>query len=317
MASYFCLLLLLAGLLSPSLAIKCYRSIEANAEPLECPTTGRIVNTAQSGIAKFWKWAKDGIQKITGDDWIDDFGETIKNKIGLDITSHEANKKWVQGTLDKFGLNFDVSGNCIVTFDKSSKATVSRECGALGGAGTFGAEIVQFMQGKQFNFLAGAVCFTKPGTSDQEVCMCSKEGCNENADTAKKSVGINPNARSALCNGEECPLAPLNNVNNNVDFNTACVTYRPPGEDAKEMCYSTEAVLIPEVSALTRSKRSVTDKGATYTLSNVDGEDKPFDGFQSALRGGEPQPEPSSAPASTTSFFLLGLVFGLIAWAFQ
>merc|ERR1719312_2324667 len=97
-------------------------------------TGGKIVNTVQSKAASIWKWVKDGIQKVTGDDWIDEFGETLKDKIGLDTTSSTKNRQWVQNAMNKIGVNFDVSGNCYVTFEKASKKTLERGCGALGGA---------------------------------------------------------------------------------------------------------------------------------------------------------------------------------------
>ena len=59
---------------------------------------------------------KTPTQNITGDDWIDKIGEKFKEQTGLDITSHAKNKAWVQNTLKKLGADFDVSGNCVVTY---------------------------------------------------------------------------------------------------------------------------------------------------------------------------------------------------------
>jgi hypothetical protein len=61
---------------------------------------------------------KDGVQDISGKDWIDKFGEKITEATGVDITSHEKNKAWVQSTMTKIGVDFDVSGNCYITYGK-------------------------------------------------------------------------------------------------------------------------------------------------------------------------------------------------------
>jgi len=301
--------LVLAGLLSPCLAIKCYRDLDG--EPKDCETTGRIVNKVQGKVAGVWKWLKDGIQHISGDDWIDEFGELIKDKIGVDITSSTKNRQWVQDAMDKLGVDFDVSGNCYVTFEKASKTTLERGCGALGGAGTLGAELIQFIQGKQFNFLAGSVCFTKPGSSDKEVCLCSTEACNNDPATALRSVGVRADAKSAECGGEECPLANLTAVNSGADFNSACVTFSGP--PSREMCYSTQAVLIPEAAKLTRSnpKADAENGEGTYTLNNIDGETTPFEKFQGFF-GYE-----SGASYSTVSATLMGVLFVLGALIFN
>jgi hypothetical protein len=272
------LLLTLAGLFAPSLGINCYRDLIG--EPEACPTSGGVINTVQSGLGSFWKTIKDGVQDISGKDWIDDFGETIKTQTGIDITSHEKNKEWVQSTLKKIGADFDVSGNCYITYDKSSGETLERGCGAVGKAGTFAAEAVKWMQGKSFNFWANSVCFSKPGAEDKEVCMCSKGDCNKDKATARKACGINnPNAKAAICNGEECPLADLSKIDAKYDFNSACYT---GGEDSIVKCFTSDILTVPEAAALTRNRRS-TDDG--YTLINIDGEDNGKSGQDQSSHG--------------------------------
>eukprot|EP00092_Neocalanus_flemingeri_P024067 GFUD01026106.1.p1 GENE.GFUD01026106.1~~GFUD01026106.1.p1 ORF type:complete len:291 (-),score=77.73 GFUD01026106.1:146-1018(-) len=254
-----------AGLFSTANSIKCYRNMTGETE--SCTTTGEIADTVQSGIASFWKTIKDGVQDLSGKDWIDQFGQTIADATGVDITSHEKNKAWVQNTMKKIGADFDVSGNCYVTYDKATKDTVERGCGAVGAAGTLGAGVVKWMQGKSFNFWANSVCFTVPGHIDQEVCMCSKEGCNKDATTARAEAGISPSARSAICDGKECPMAALSKIDSKYDFNSACYT---GGEDAIVKCFTTDVLYVPEAAALTRSELT-TDDG--YKLFNIDGVD--------------------------------------------
>jgi len=256
---------MLAGVCVPAHSIKCYRNMTGDAE--SCPTSGQIVDQVQSGFASVWKFVKDGVQDISGKDWIDNFGQKITDATGVDITSHEKNKAWVQSTMTKIGVDFDVSGNCYITYDKNSKETVERGCGAMGAAGKFGAEVVKWMQGKSFNFWANSVCFTMPGNGEQEVCMCSKDECNMDRDTARKAAGINLNARSSICNGEECPMADLSKIDDKYDFNSACYT---GGEDEIVKCFTSDILYTPEAAALTRSRRS-TDDG--YELFNIDGVD--------------------------------------------
>jgi len=254
------------GLFSTGNCIKCYRNL--TGDPEACPTSGGIVNTAQSALGGFWKTVKDGVQGLTGDDWIDDAGDKIKDATGIDITSHEKNKAWVQTTMGKLGLDFDVSGNCYVTYDKTTKNTVERGCGALGHAGKLGAEIVHWMQGKSFNLWANAVCFTVPGNHAQEVCLCQKEGCNADFATGREAAGISKDAKAAMCGDQECPMADLSKIDEKYDFNSACYT---GGEDSIVRCFTTDVVLDPKAAALTRSDNSVDG----YTLFNINGAENP------------------------------------------
>jgi len=263
--SFSVVVLLTVGLFSSANSISCYRNM--TGEPEACPTSGQVVNQVQDGIASVWKFIKDGIQDLSGKDFIDKFGQQITEATGVDITSHEKNSAWMQTTMKKIGVDFDVSGNCYVTFDKATKTTVERGCGAVGAAGTFGAGIVKWMQGRSFNFWANSVCFTVPGHADQEVCMCSKEGCNEDANKARKEAGISETARSAICNSEECPMADLSKIDSKYDFNSACYT---GGEDSVVKCFTTDVLYVPEAARLTRAKRSTEDG---YELLNIDGVD--------------------------------------------
>eukprot|EP00091_Calanus_sinicus_P025217 TRINITY_DN9496_c0_g1_i2.p1 TRINITY_DN9496_c0_g1~~TRINITY_DN9496_c0_g1_i2.p1 ORF type:complete len:210 (-),score=49.26 TRINITY_DN9496_c0_g1_i2:182-811(-) len=176
-------ILMLAGIFVPARSIKCYRNMTGEAE--SCPTSGQIVDKVQSGFASVWKFVKDGVQDISGKDWIDKFGQKITDATGVDITSHEKNK----------------------------------------------------------------------------------DECNMDRDSARKAAGINLNARSAICNGEECPMADLSKIDDKYDFNSACYT---GGEDDIVKCFTSDILYTPEAAALTRSRRS-TDDG--YELFNIDGVD--------------------------------------------
>lgn len=61
---------------------------------------------------------------FSGNDFIDKFGQQIADATGIDITSHEKNKAWVQSTMKKIGVDFDVSGNCYVTYGMTIWHTV-------------------------------------------------------------------------------------------------------------------------------------------------------------------------------------------------
>merc|ERR1719341_2940870 len=157
--------------------------------------------------------------------------------------------------------------NCLSTVREGTKLVVGSGEGAMGAAGKFGAEVVKWMQGKSFNFWANSVCFSMPGNGEQEVCMCSKDDCNMDRDSARKAAGINLNARSSICNGEECPMADLSKIDDKYDFNSACYT---GGEDEIVKCFTSDILFTPEAAALTRTRRS-TDEG--YELFNIDGVD--------------------------------------------
>jgi len=274
--SFFPAVLITLGLFSSANSIKCYRNLTEDAQAESCPTSGQIVDTVQTGLASFWKTIKDGVQDLSGKDWIDNFGDQIAEATGLDITSHTKNSEWVQKTMKKIGVDFDVSGNCYISYDKATKTPIERGCGAVGAAGKLGAEVVNWMQGKTFNFWADSVCFTVPGKSDQEVCMCNKEECNKDAITARREAGIKPDAKAAMCDGKECPMADLSKIDKKYDFNSACYT---GGEDSIVKCFTTDVLYLPEAAALTRSKRS-TDDG--YELHNIDGVENTAEKFSNS-----------------------------------
>jgi len=258
------IILVSTGVFDPCHGISCYRNM--TGEPEACPTSGEVINTIQSGLGSFWKTIKDGVQDLSGDDWIDQFGDKIKEQTGLDITSHSKNKAWVQNTLKKLGADFDVSGNCVVTYDKASGETLERGCGAAGKVGSFAAEAVKWMQGQSFNLWAGSVCFTKPGNGDKEVCLCSKDGCNRDKTSAREAAGISLSARAAMCDGKECPMADLRKIDPKYEgINSACYT---GGEDSVVKCFTSDILTVPEAAALTRENLE-TNNG--YRLFNIDG----------------------------------------------
>jgi len=288
--------LILAVTFTPSACINCYRNM--TGDPESCPTTGEIADKVQTGLAGVWKFVKDTVQDVSGNDFIDKFGQQIADATGIDITSHEKNKAWVQSTMKKIGVDFDVSGNCYVTYDKATEETLERGCGAVGAAGKIGAEVMKWMQGKKFNFWANSVCFTMPGNAEREVCMCSKDGCNMDRAAARAAVGINPGSRSAICNGEECPMADLSKIDESYDFNSACYT---GGEDSIVKCFTSDIPFVPEAAALTRSRRS-TDG---YELLNIDGENNGSSDFKLNSAG-------QAKGFQGMLAVILGLAFGII-----
>ena len=59
------------------------------------------------------------ICSILEDDWLDKTAVKIRDKIGLDLTSHDQNVDWIKGQINHVGANFDVSGNCIIVYGMS------------------------------------------------------------------------------------------------------------------------------------------------------------------------------------------------------
>ena len=55
---------------------------------------------------------------ITHQDFIDNFGERMKTELGIDLTSHQKNSKWVQNAMNIFWLDFDLSANCLVAYSE-------------------------------------------------------------------------------------------------------------------------------------------------------------------------------------------------------
>ena len=105
--------------------------------PSSCPVQ------AQGWLAGAWKKSKDWIQgaaktvgitdqvtfqmsllppvmtvAITHQNFIDDFGEKMKTELGIDLTSHQKNSKWVQNAMNIFWLDFDLSANCLVAYSE-------------------------------------------------------------------------------------------------------------------------------------------------------------------------------------------------------
>lgn len=250
-------------------AIQCYKNLTSSV-PEDCTKSGQVVYNVQNTLAGLWKGAKDGIQSLTGQPFIDNLGDKIKEQIGLDLTNHEQNSDWVQNTMKKFGVNFDLSANCWVSYKRETGETIGRGCGAAGEVGSFGAKLVDFLQGNPFNVLAGYVCFSVPGNKEHEVCICKEDGCNEDRKSAKEALGIQEEAESIECGGKECPVTDLSRVINDwTGFNTAC--YTKLGGD--ERCFSTQGIFDKEAvtaAKLTMSARNEAQIGE-YRFSKQTG----------------------------------------------
>jgi len=144
-----------------------------------------------------------------------------------------------------------------------------------GSCGTLGGKFVNWIQGQPFLLWEGSVCFTKPGDSSSEICMCSTDDCNQDFRSARKAAGISETARAAICDGKECPLANLRKINEEYDFNSACYT----DGSGEEKCFTSDVVYYPQVGKLTRARRSVGD----YELTNIDGENNSGSNIKCAL----------------------------------
>ena len=104
-----------------------------------------------------------------------------------------------------------VSNNVLT--EKSGFEAVKRGCGAFGEVGKIGGQLVDWLQGGEMTLnrvWENSACFTKPGARDKEVdnfqrqhqfifpgqiCICNKDGCNQDVASARKASGINVNAR--------------------------------------------------------------------------------------------------------------------------
>jgi len=152
MKPQFQVLLILLGIFSKhgleSEAIKCYmESGEDSNELSECDDLADHATTVIDKLGSWWKIGKDAVQDIAGRDFIDKFGDKITEVTGIDLTSHEQNRDWIQNVLSKVGVGgIDVSRNCWITFNKQDQSTVARGCGAFGKAGTIGANVVKWIQ---------------------------------------------------------------------------------------------------------------------------------------------------------------------------
>lgn len=245
-------------------AIQCYRNL-TETEPAQCTRTGEVVYNVQSTVAGLWKGAKDTLQSLSGKQFIDNLGETIKQQIGLDLTSHEKNSAWVQRMMGTIGLDFDLSANCVVSYKRDTGETVDRGCGAAGEVGALGAKLVDYLQGNPFNLMAGSVCFAMPGNSENEVCVCKADGCNLDRNTAKAALGIKEDAESIMCGGKVCPVTNLSRVPGLEHWqgNTAC--YTKPGQP--EQCFPTVGIYDEDAvtaAALISSPQQFAEDSSNY-----------------------------------------------------
>jgi len=273
-------LLILLGIFSKhgmkSEAIKCYNNMESGKdsnEAGECDDLSDHAGNVIDELGSWWKWGKDKVQDISGSDFIDKVGEKILEATGIDVTSHEQNRDWIQKVLEKVGVSsIDVSRNCWITTNKRDQSTVARGCGALGKAGTLGAQVLKWIQGEKFDFWANKVCFTVPGKSEQEVCMCNSDNCNMNAATARTANGFPIRGEMLKCGDKECPMTDLKSINPEFDFSSAC--YKRDGERG-EHCLNTDILMHPQFARMTKANNyvaegfSLTTRGTASTGSRV------------------------------------------------
>ena len=53
------------------------------------------------------------------DNWIDGAGDWLKDNAGIDLTSHEDTKEWIQEAARKIGADFDTAGNCFIIYGET------------------------------------------------------------------------------------------------------------------------------------------------------------------------------------------------------
>ena len=96
------------------LAIQCYRGDVSSS----CPTTSEVTDSAYDWLHNIWKPVKDWTQGLVENNFIDNFAEELKEKVGIDLTSHENIKVWTKNQISKIGADFDVSNNCFIVYGK-------------------------------------------------------------------------------------------------------------------------------------------------------------------------------------------------------
>jgi len=271
--------LILGLIICPSLSIKCYREVEGgNSE--DCPTTVDAVDKFHNGLSAIWKWTKgavDTVGSVVGNKKggiVKSWGEAIKEKTGIDLSKAGGVRNWTKNALENVGADFDMSNNCYVRFEKSTKKVTERACGALGAAGDHAAQLVSWFQGNEY----GGNCFKVPGHGEEEVCFCNKDNCNGDPRSAKKAMGIDPDAKVIQCenmegNKEECPLKDMRMQN--IEFNNACYLLTENEEPTSKGCFTKaglyEYAKMPNAEALTSAKRKISDGTKTLEIFNVEG----------------------------------------------
>jgi len=280
MKNIFAVALLLGLGISSILAIECYRDEgEGSGEPEDCPTTVTAVDKVHDGLSTAWNWVKGAVDtagSAFGKEGgiVNGWGDVIKEKVGIDLNKAGQTRAWTKNALKSIGADFDISNNCYVRYEKSTDSAKERACGAAGLVGDHAAKIVSWFQGNEY----GGNCFNVPGNKGEEVCFCNTDNCNKSPASAKRAMGIDPNAKVIQCqnmdgNMEDCPVK--NMKEQHIEFNNACYKLTENGETSSQGCFTKgglfEYAKMPEAEALTSSKRKISQGTKTLEISELSG----------------------------------------------
>lgn len=239
-----CLVLVVSPLLPAVASINCYSSPASSSAtfcsppdstdsrrrvvlPLGLVLVGHILN----GLLRPPNAEEDPLTK---------FVDYLKQQLNTDVS-----QAVVKSTLQL--LEHDVSDNCYITYDTSTRTLEDRGCGG-------GPDFVQYMKENPYNFWTTSFCFPRPGFPSHQVCLCHENGCNLDDKTARTAANIATNSRWVECGGRQCPLADLSRLSAGLGaIDTAC--YTSPGSSS-EQCFTTEGIFSPVALA-----------GALYTSS--------------------------------------------------
>jgi len=250
----FGLAALLVFLTSPVASISCYRGTTTSLIT-DC---NRLTLIQGPAIGTWGSLFGQILRGIVGDDVIANFVAHLQNHLNLKFNNQQSTE-WVKSTLKS--LEYDIEDNCYITYETSSGITTDRGCGA-------GGDILQYMQGTPYVFWTNSVCFPRPGTTDQEVCLCNLDGCNKDASTARTAANIAVSSKLIQCGGQDCPLADLSKVDPDLaDMDTSC--YTSPGS-TEEHCFTTEGIFDQLAVAAAKDRSSAAT--SQYKFSRVNGE---------------------------------------------
>jgi len=245
--------ILLAFQTFPVSSISCYRGTTTSLVT-DC---NRLTLIQGPAIGTWGSLFGEILRGIVGDDVIANFVAHLQNHLNLKFNNQQTTE-WVKTTLKS--LEYDIEDNCYITYETTSGITTDRGCGA-------GGDILQYMQGTPYVFWTNSVCFPRPGTTDQEVCLCNLDGCNKDVSTARTAANIAVSSKLIQCGGKDCPLADLSKVDPGLaDIDTSC--YTSPGS-TEEHCFTTEGIFDP--LAVAAAKDSSSSATSQYKFSRVNG----------------------------------------------
>jgi len=243
----------LVFLASPVSSISCYRGTTTSLVT-DC---NRLTLIQGPAIGTWGSLFGEILRGIVGDDVIANFVAHLQNQLNLKFNNQQSTD-WVKSTLKS--LEYDIEDNCYITYETTSGITTDRGCGA-------GGDLLQYMQGTPYVFWTNSVCFPRPGTTDQEVCLCNLDGCNRDVTTARTAANIAVSSKLIQCGGQDCPLADLSKVDPGLaDIDTSC--YTSPGSTV-EHCFTTEGIFDPLAVAAAKDRSS--SATSQYKFSRVNG----------------------------------------------